>query len=148
MDLTRRRPSLQSPSGSLAPLLGAPILPPLTRTQPASLSTPPRTPVAKEENKSQFFGLNSQTSQPESDKIPATSLRDRAHTISGAGPVRGPLMSLRRGSGSVASGPPPEPLPSSKVRKRIRFVFFPCKIVFVNLISYLQCDFHRNASYT
>ena len=116
MDLTRRRPSLQSPSGSLAPLLGAPLQPPLTRTQPASLSTPPRTPVAKEENKSQFFGLNSQISQPESDKIPATSLRDRAHTISGAGPVRGPLMSLRRGSGSAASGPPPEPLPSSKVR--------------------------------
>ncbi len=113
MDLTRRRPSLQSPSGSVAPLPGVP----LTRAQPASLSTPPRTPVVKEENKSPFFGLSSQTSQPESDKIPATNLRDRAHTISGAGPVRGHLMSLRRGSGSVASGPPPDPLSSSKVGK-------------------------------
>jgi hypothetical protein len=43
--------------------------------------------------------------------------------VSGAGPLRGvTLMSQRRGSGSAASGPPPEPPKVNNVSKAFEFL--------------------------
>ena len=52
----------------------------------------------------------------ETEKLPMSSLRDRAHTVSGAAGLRGlSSMAQRRGSGSAVAGVTPESATQSKV---------------------------------
>ena len=114
-DMTKRRPSLQSTGSSSGPVPLSPLHP---------RSTPPRTPSFREESSTKTAGQQffSQTSQAavETEKLPMTNLRDRAHTVSGAGGIRGlGAMSQRRGSGSVVPGSTPEAPSQSKVCSKL-----------------------------
>jgi hypothetical protein len=107
-DMSKRRPSLQS-TGSVGPVPLSPLHP---------RATPPRTSSFRDETSKpsghQFFSQTSHANA-ETEKLPMSNLRDRAHTVSGAG-LRGLAgMSQRRGSGSVPAGSTPESSSQSKV---------------------------------